>query len=191
VVISLNEGIGTASARSMEGFPLCNALQYCSDILENFGGHKMAAGLTIREENIAHFREHINRFAKETFQVKDLLPSLRIDQQINLNDLSMELIKQIDLLDPYGEGNPQPVFCTRGLSLRGTPQILGRETLKFWVTDGRLSISAVGFGMSQYLDIVKSGYPIDLAYELSIDDWNKAPTLQLKIKDIKLGTPTE
>ncbi len=191
VIISLKDGVGTASARSMEGFPLYNALQHCSDMLENFGGHKLAAGLTIKEENIVNFRDLINRFARDTLQVMDLVPSLKIDQEINLKDFSMDLIQQIDLLDPYGEGNPQPVFCARGLKLRGAPRILGRGTLKFWVTDGRLSISAVGFGMASYIDLVKSGHPLDLAFELSIDDWNKAPTMQLKIRDIKLGTPID
>jgi len=88
-------------------------------------------------------------------------------------------------MEPYGEGNPTPVFCSKGLTVKSIPALMGKDTIKFWVSDGTKTISAVGFGMGSFKDMVKMGAQVDLAYTLSIDDWNKAPTVQLVLKDIK------
>ncbi|HQL41200.1 MAG TPA: single-stranded-DNA-specific exonuclease RecJ, partial [Candidatus Omnitrophota bacterium] len=88
---------------------------------------------------------------------------------------------------PFGEGNPEPLFCSRNLIVKSPPVVLGRDTLKFWVTDKKTVISAVGFGMGAYQPLVAQGKPIDIAYTISIDDWNKEPTVQLELKDIKPG----
>ena len=185
IVISLEEGVGTASARSIAGFHLHEALTACSGSLETFGGHQLAAGLTIREENISSFREAINGFAAKFLPPQDLLPTLNIDHEIPLSGLSLELVQQIDRLEPYGEGNPEPVFCSRQLTVKGAAMVMARETLKFWVTDGQVSISAVGFGFAPYRELIVPGARVDLAYQLIIDDWNKAPVVQLKLRDIK------
>lgn len=185
VVISLEDGIGTASARSIEGFHLHEALRHCSEILENYGGHKLAAGLTIREENIERFKQAINEFAKDVLQIRNLIPALNIDYEIPLSSLNMDIAQAIELLEPYGEGNPEPLFCSRQLTVKAQPQVLGKETLKFWVTDGETTVSAVGFGMAKYREIVRIGAKVDLAYQITVDDWNKAATVQLKLKDIK------
>ncbi len=185
IVISLKDGVGTASARSIAGFHLHEALESCSEMLENFGGHKLAAGLTILEQNIEKFKKSINEFAHKCIPVPRLVPTLEIDQEIPLSSLSLELIETIDLLEPYGEGNPEPVFCARNLIVKNPPVVLGRETLKFWVTDGRVTLSAVGFGLARFRDIVVPGGRIDIAFQPIVDDWNKAPMVQLKIKDLK------
>lgn len=185
VVISLNDGVGTASARSIEGFHLHEALRHCGQILEHFGGHKLAAGLTIREENIGDFKHRINEFAKDMLKIQDLIPGLTIDCELPLSSLNLDLARDLELLEPFGEGNPEPLFCTRQLTVKSHPVVLGRETLKFWVTDGQTTLSAVGFGMAKYRDMVRMGGKVDLAYQVSIDDWNKADTVQLKLKDIK------
>lgn len=185
IVISIKEGVGTASARSIEGFHLHDALTHCSEILEAFGGHKSAAGLTIREENIDAFREMINKFAEGVLQEQHLVPSVKIDCELSLSDVDMKLIEVINTLEPYGEGNPSPVFCSRNLTVKSPPMVLGKDTLKFWVTNGQATISAVGFGMGKYRDLVRLGEKIDLAYYLTVDDYNKAPTAQIKLKDIR------
>jgi single-stranded-DNA-specific exonuclease len=187
IVISLEEGIGTASARSIEGFHLHDMLANCSDWLEQFGGHEGAAGLTIKEENIDPFRRGINKLADRLLEVKKLTPVLPIDGEIPLNIVDMELAQTVESMEPFGEANPSPVFCSRGLQVVGYPRILGKDTLKFWVTDGTSSVSAVGFGMADYADMLRQGMPVDLAYELTIDDWNKAPEAQLKLKDIRIS----
>ena len=187
IVISLQDGVGTASARSIAGFHLHEALESCSGMLENFGGHKLAAGLTILEHNIESFTRSINDFAQSYIPMRHLVPALDIDQELPLSCLNLGLLETIDSLEPYGEGNAEPLFCSRNLRVKSQPVVLGRETLKFWVTDGDVAVSAVGFGLAKYRDMVKLGTPVDLAYQPIIDDWHKAPTVQLKIKDIKIS----
>ena len=185
IVISIEDGVGTASARSINGFHLHEALVGCSEYLENFGGHAGAAGLTIKEENIDPFRSLINAVAYETLEVKKLIPTLTIDCEIPLSSINMKLAEVINSMQPFGEGNPLPVFCSRQITVKSHPAVLGKNTLKFWVTDGNASISVVGFGMADLKGMVKIGNKIDLAYEIAIDDWNKAPTPQLMLKDMK------
>lgn len=187
IVISIENGVGTASARSIDGFHLHDALARCAQYLEEFGGHAGAAGLTIKEENIDPFRSLINEVAHETLEIKKLLPTLMIDCEIPLSSITMELAEIINSMEPFGEGNPAPIFCSRKVTVKGDPAVLGKNTLKFLVEDHDFSISAVGFGMADYQEIVKSGEKVDLAYEVSIDDWNKAPTPQLKLKDIRVS----
>lgn len=185
VIISTEEGWGTASARSIEGFHLHEVLGRCAGILEGFGGHKFAAGLTIREEKIAEFRRHINQLAAEMLRPEDLFPHIEIEAELALHDLNVELITEIEMLEPYGEGNREPVFCARNVTVKSAPLVCAKETIKFWVADGPVSVSAVGFGMAKFREFLAPGQKIDIAYQLIIDDWNKAPTVQLKLKDIR------
>ncbi len=187
IVISIKNGIGTASARSIHGFHIHDALTECSGLLENFGGHEGAAGLTIKAENIDPFRNVINEVAQRVLEIKKLSPVIPVDCEIELSDINLKLVETVSSLEPFGEGNPTPIFVTRNLEVKGAPRIMGKDTLKIWVADGKSAISAVGFGMAKYLEMVSSGQKIDLAYELIVDDWNKAPVPQLKIKDIRLS----
>ncbi len=188
IVISIDEdGIGTASARSIDGFHLHNALSSCAQYLEAFGGHEGAAGLTIRKENIDPFKTLINEIAQEMLEAKKLVPTLSIDCEIPLSSVTMELANIIEEMEPFGEGNPAPVFCSRAVTVKTFPKIMGRDTLKFWVSDGNCTISAVGFGMARYSGLIHPGAKIDLAYQVTLDDWNKEPTPQLKLKDIRSG----
>lgn len=187
IIISLKDGVGTASARSVNGFHLYNALVDCSDYLEAFGGHKAAAGLTIKEVNIPLLQNKLNAVAGQSFSQEDQGPTLRIDAEIPLGLIDLDLAQRMDDMEPFGEGNPTPTFCTCGLKVQGQVMVLGRGTLKFTVTDGQYRLSVVGFGMQECHEMVASGQPLDLAYEIIIDDWNKAPTPQLKLKDVKLG----
>ena len=185
VVISLENGMGTGSARSIEGFHLHEALTSCAGSLENYGGHKRAAGLRLRQENIEGFCQAINNFAREVFKDQPLIPTLDIDCEIPLSSVDLSMVELIESMEPHGEGNPVPVFCSRRLTVKSSAALLGRDTLKFWVSDGGKTYSAVGFGMGALKDQVRMGSQLDLAYSLGIDDWNKAPVVQLMIKDIK------
>ena len=186
VVISIEDGMGTGSARSIEGFHLHEALTSCAASLENYGGHKRAAGLRLRQENIEQFRQEINEFAKESFKEQEFIPTLEIDCEVSFSNIDLSMVELIGSLEPHGEGNPTPIFCSRNLVVKSLPALLGKDTLKFWVTDGGKTYSAVGFGFGNMKDKLKMGSQLDLAYSLGIDDWNKAPTVQLVIKDIKL-----
>jgi single-stranded-DNA-specific exonuclease len=186
IVAAIENGFGFASARSIDGFHLHEALTSCSDVLEEFGGHKLAAGLTVHQDKIEVFRDRINAYALENLDAADLTPTLIIDGEVPFSRLTVDLIDDIDLLEPYGEGNRSPIFCSHGLMVKSRPVVLAKETLKFWVSDGNVTLSVVGFGMGKYAEYLAMGQKIDLAYELTIDDWNKAPTVQLKLKDLRI-----
>ena len=177
--------MGTASARSIDGFHLHDVLNDCGQWLENFGGHAGAAGLTIKEENIDPFRRLINEVAQKILLPAKLIPSLSIDCELPLAALNMELVEQINALEPYGEGNPPPVFCAKALTVKSHPNIMAKDTIKFWISDGPSVISAVGFGMAKFKEMIKPGQKIDAAYQLTVDDYNKEPVLQLKLVDIR------
>jgi len=186
IVLSIEDGIASGSARSIEGFHLFDALSKCAHLLQDFGGHDHAAGLTVAQDKLEAFKEEINRIAKETIRQEDLVPSLFVDCEILLSSLNLSLVKLVNSLEPFGEGNPQPLFCSRSLVVKSPAVVLSRDTLKFWVADkeGRI-FSAVGFGMGQYQPLIEQGKCIDIVYRISIDDWNKEPAVQLELKDIK------
>ena len=185
VVISVENGMGTGSARSVDGFHLHEALTNCAGVLENYGGHKRAAGLRLKYDNIEVFRQAINDFAQQALPQEKFIPSMEIDCEVPLSIIDLNLLETISSMEPHGEGNPTPVFCSRSLTVKSPPIVVGKDTIKFWVSDGVKNISAVGFGMGSFKDMVKLGGQVDLAYTLSIDDWNKAPVVQLMLKDIK------
>ncbi len=184
-VISFENGLGVGSARSVDGFHLNEALASCAALLEGYGGHKRAAGLRVRQESVAALREGLNLFAADVFGAGVPDSVLEIDSQITLPEVNMDLVAMLGDLEPFGEGNPAPVFATRRLMIKSRPQELGRGTLKLWVTDGRCSVSAVGFGMADECRGLRMGQAVDIAFTLGIDDWNKAPVAQIMLKDIR------
>ena len=184
IVISKTGGLCKGSGRSIKNFHLFQALLECKDLLKTFGGHSHAVGLTITNNNIEDFRNRINRFAKEKLILEDLLPSLDIDMELSLSDLNEEIIAEFEALEPFGTGNPEPLFYTRNLKVRGEPQVLGKETLKFWVTDGHITSQAIGFGMASFKDSLTNADSFDLVYTPKIDDWRGAGSVLLESKDI-------
>ncbi|MBF0331849.1 MAG: single-stranded-DNA-specific exonuclease RecJ [Candidatus Omnitrophica bacterium] len=186
IVISVEDGVGVGSARSVEGFHLNEALAHCAEMLEGFGGHKRAAGLRVKDHMIADLRARLNAFAETIFTdgVPDV--ALDIDVQLPLTSVGMALVETIASLEPFGEGNPAPLFATRRLMVKSKPQVMGKDTLKFWVTDGRETVSAVGFGMGADFGHLAMGQAVDIVYTLGIDDWNKAPQAQIMLKDLRI-----
>ena len=185
ILISLGQKLCKGSGRSIDNFHLFKALVNCSGYLKSFGGHAHAAGLLIDRDNIDAFREQINRFAHQCLMLEDLLPSLDIEAELNLANLDFEVVRQLEMLEPFGPGNPPPLFFTRNLKLKGQPQILSRETLKFWVTDQNGSIfPAIGFGMAAFRENLIKAEFIDLVYIPRIDNWASYMGIILEIEDI-------
>lgn len=187
IVISLEEGKGRGSGRSIERFHLFDALNNCAHLLEEFGGHAFAAGLTIAQEKIVPLRKMLNDFARLNLLAEDLLPTLSLDAQVPLSMLSVELVRDLEKLEPFGAGNPAPVLCSRGLTVKSVPQLMGKETIKFWVSDGKFTCQVVGFGRADLIPSIKAEAQMDLAYSPSIDDWQDEPSVQLELKDIKIN----
>lgn len=186
IMLSFKEGVGRGSGRSIEGFHLFDAINNCSHLLERFGGHETACGLTIKRENLGEFSKMINNLAIESISDQDLIPKLQVEMDVPLSILDMNFINEIDKFSPFGHGNPRPVFSSRNLSLKSEPQIFSKDTLKLWVTDGQTVCEAVGFRMADYLPFI-SNNRLDIAYAPSINNWGGTPTIQLKLEDIKTG----
>lgn len=184
IVISLNESICKGSGRSIKNFHLFHALGECSEFLHAFGGHAHAVGLTITRESIDDFRDSINRLAHDKLSFEDLLPSLEVDMELSLADLNEKTVTELEKLEPFGMGNREPLFYTRGLKLKGEPQALARETIKFWVTDGENTAQVIGFGMSSLKMNLKEADTLDLVYNARIDNWGDDPSVILEAKDI-------
>jgi single-stranded-DNA-specific exonuclease len=184
IVISLSEGLCKGSARSIKNFHLFDALLECKEFLSSFGGHAHAAGLVINKEKIKDFKSTINRLAHNRLTLEDLLPSLDVDMQIEFSDLNEEVISELERLEPFGTGNPEPLFYTRRLRLKGEPQILGRETLKFWVSDGAFTYQAIGFGMSSFKDSLTQANSFDLVYTPRLDTWQDNLAVLLEVRDM-------
>ncbi|MGE5197445.1 MAG: single-stranded-DNA-specific exonuclease RecJ [Deltaproteobacteria bacterium] len=187
ILISIGDDLCRGSGRSIKNFHLFHALLECREFLSNFGGHAHAAGLVITKDNIADFKEKINRLAREKLRLADLLPVLDVDMQLDLSDLNEKIIEELQQLEPFGTGNPEPLFYTRHLTLRSQPQVLGRETLKFWVSDGRVTYPAIGFGMGYFKDSLLNAAYFDLVYAPRMDRWKDADSIILEVKDIFLG----
>ncbi len=184
IIISKTDGLCRGSGRSIKNFHLFDGLSECAELLESFGGHKHATGLVIASANIEEFRNKINLLAKEKLRVEDLLPGLDIDMRLSLSDLDHGLVRELDILEPFGTGNPKPLFYTCNLKLKGEPRVLGRGTLKSWVTDGNFTYSAIGFGMADIKESLECADSLDLVYNPRIDEWQGAQSLILEVKEI-------
>jgi len=156
----------------------------CRQFLSAFGGHAHAVGLAIDKNNIENFKESILRTAADKLLLEHMLPSLDIDLELGLADINNEMISELDRLQPYGEGNPEPLFYTRGLKLKGQPQSLRRDTLKFWVSDGNVAMQAIGFGMAPFLASLQAADSIDMVYSARMDNWQGASSVILQAKDM-------
>jgi len=184
IIISKTNDLCKGSGRSIKNFHLFEALLECRDLLEAFGGHQYAAGLVITKDNIEGFKNKINNLAKERLAIQDLLPSLDIDMELAFLDLNEEVVGDLKLLEPFGTGNPEPLFYTRNLKIKGEPQALGRDTLKFWVSGDNITYQAIGFRMAGLKDSVSSADSFDLVYTPKIDNWQGEENILLEVKDI-------
>ncbi len=191
IVLTESNGMATGSARSVKDFDIYAAIESCSDLLEQFGGHKYAAGLTLKPENIIAFRNKFESFVSATIPQHLLIPEIEIDEPLSfaaINDKFLRILKQ---LSPFGQGNPSPVFLTRNVMDSGKVCIVGNNHLKLELyeqTDPKKSFAAIAFGLGHLFDDIYRRRPIDICYTLEENVWNGRTTVQLNVKDIKLST---
>jgi single-stranded-DNA-specific exonuclease len=186
VVISLDGDIGHGSARSIAAYHLFDGLTACRDLLEKFGGHSHAAGLSIRRDCVAEFRRRLNEHAASCLTEEDLLPALSVDAEIAANELSFQLWQDLRALEPFGAGNPRPVFVTRNFRVLGEPQIIKEQHLKLRVADDyNRPIEAIWWrGVEEVGTVPQANQRIDLAYEFEANRWQGDIRLQLNVKDL-------
>ncbi len=186
VLISVDNGVGKGSARSIEGFDLHDALKQCEDLLIGFGGHKYAAGLSIAEEQIPAFHERFEQVAASRLQPEQLIPKLTIDAELRLYEIDALFLKLLRMFAPFGPLNTRPVFMSRNLQIFGTPTIVGGNHLKFKVRDSGATFEVIGFNMGGLLPrIQQPEHTIDLVYVIEENEYNGRKTIQLRAKDLR------
>ncbi|MEP0266738.1 single-stranded-DNA-specific exonuclease RecJ [Dokdonia sp.] len=178
-----------ASARSVKGFDVYNALHECKDHIEQFGGHKYAAGLTLKEENYEAFKQRFEEVVSTTCPEQLLIPEVTIESEINLEEITPKFYRILKQFAPFGPGNMRPIFMTKNLIDTGYGKKVGADQthLKITVTQGNKGkpIGGIGFNMGNKYDLISNKKPFNVVYALDENEWNGAVSLQLLIKDIK------
>lgn len=190
IVISVDEeGVGHGSARSIAGYHLLKGLDSCSDLFEQYGGHAAAAGMRIRSENIEELRKKLDEHAGSALTEKDLIPEVRIDAEVSSGTLGLGLVEDLKQLEPFGQGNPKPVFITRELIITDEPWIMKEKHLKLKLSDAEgKQLEAVWWdGVERSKDLAfGKGSVIDLAYTPESNTWQGRTRLQLVVKDLRI-----
>ena len=190
LVLTVNDGIAQGSARSIPGFHLLDALDSCSDLFHQYGGHAAAAGVTLDEEGIADVKNRLNQHAIATFADRDLDPELHIDALLRSRSLNLQLVEQLSAFEPYGAGNPKPVFVTRDLILGGEPYVMKEKHLKLRLIDedGRAFEAVWWDGVEKSKgQTLKVNSRIELAYVAEANSWQGNTRLQLVVEDLRVN----
>jgi single-stranded-DNA-specific exonuclease len=180
-------GTGRGSARSIPPFHLYEGVHACAHLLERYGGHRQAAGMEIRLDRIDQFRRELNAHARAVLTPDDLLPEVRIDLEIKLEEATPELHKLLRHFGPFGIGHPQPVFVARNIGIVGEPREVGNgQHIKLLLSDGDARLPAVGFRMAERArGIALAHSPIDVVFHLHGDQWNGRSQLQARLLDLR------
>lgn len=187
IILTESNGKATGSARSVRGYDVHEAIEACSELLEQFGGHKYAAGLTLKTENIKAFNERFEEIVRNSITEEMLVPSLTIDQEISLDTITKNYLGIIDQMEPFGPGNMKPVFCSANLNGVNV-NLLKEQHLKMTVVDeDGIPVEAIGFSMPEHFQKIKDGAVFDMAYTIEENNFRGNSTIQLHIKDIKFA----
>lgn len=184
-VISFDDETAKGSGRSISAFNLYESLCHVSAILQKFGGHKMAAGLSLSPENIENFRKEINIFANTVLTAKDLTPKLFFDAQLQAQDITQEAISSLSLLEPFGAKNPKPLFCVKDFSIHSLRAVGNDKHLKLAFSQEHYLFDGIAFGMGNLQDELKQGDRMDVAFFPELNVWNQQTKIQFNVKDLK------
>jgi single-stranded-DNA-specific exonuclease len=184
VLIALDGETGKGSGRSISKLHLRDALEECSDLLLRFGGHRMAAGVTIERRHVAEFARCFNEVAASHLTPEDLVPDVHIDLEVAIDCANEDLEKMLRHFEPFGVGNPTPVLVARGVQLAGEPKIVGANGLKLRLSTGAGELEAIGWGMASRFDEFKGVPVVDIAFRLERDEFRGTSRLQARIADI-------
>jgi len=188
VVISLDGDIGHGSARSVPEVNLFRVLEECEDTLTSYGGHAQAAGLVIRREELAEFKRCFNEAIRHATGGVPMVPTLKVDAEVPLDKLDRRLVRDIEALAPFGEGNREPVFVAQNVRVAGTPRRVGSDGqhLSFYARQDSASLKAIGFGLGSLADTIGSGRKMcSIAYVPFISTYDDAGSIELRIIDIR------
>lgn len=184
ILLSLEDEIAKGSGRSVPGFDLYEGLAKCEDLLEKYGGHSMAVGLTLKKENLEKFKERFEQIAKEK-NIKELVPIIFIDDELKLKDINMDLVKSLSILEPFGEANKVPLFLIKNLKIDSIRALSEGRHLKLTLRDENFVINAIGFELGYLAEEYRIGDRIDVVGTLEINSFNGFSSIQINMKDIR------
>ena len=187
VLTAGEDGIISGSARSVGGFDIYAAIDSCLDLLTNFGGHKYAAGLSMHIDNLPTFCERFEHYVATYIREDQLQPTLLVEAELELADITPAFYNVIRYLEPFGPGNPRPLFATRNLINHRDTRVVGKtgEHLRLDVTDRAYAITGIAFGRAEMAQHIQNGNPVDICYELDENTFNNRTTIQMMVQDIK------
>ena len=190
VVLTMSNGFVTGSARSVPGFDLYQAIESCSDLLENFGGHMYAAGLTMRPERVEEFTRRFNAYVEENIDPITLQPQVEIDSELFFSNITPAFRRDLNRFQPFGPGNPAPVFVTLGVVSHGETKLVGAdcEHLRMDLMQRQkpnTTIQTIAFQQPTHYEWIRAGHPIDVCYQIVENHYRGSVSVQLRIKDIK------
>jgi len=189
ILICFEDEIGKGSGRSVPGFDLHGALSKCTDVLEKYGGHEMAIGLTVSEEQFEAFGDKFEQIA-EYENIKEIQPVIKIDSQLTVKDMDKKSIEQIKLLEPFGEQNKQPIFIYKNLKIDSIRTLSEGKHLKLNLKDGNFTLNAIGFNLGDLADEFLMGDKVDVVGTLEINKFNGIETIQMNLRDIMKSIKT-
>ena len=190
VVLTKSNGFVTGSARSVQGFDLYAAIESCADLLENFGGHVYAAGLTMKEENVEEFCRRMNSFVSGNITKEELTPVVEIDARLDFAQITPKFFRLLKQFQPFGPGNSNPVFLTEDVYDSGNGRKVGAGGVHMKLdlmqeSQPYRQIAAIAFNMAEYYDYIKEGNPVDVCYSIVENFYRGSSTMQLRLKDMK------
>ena len=191
VVLTFSNGLATGSSRSVQGFDVYKAVDSARDLLENFGGHTYAVGLSLKEENIAEFSRRFEEYVAANILPSQQQPTLEIDSVITFSEITPAFVGLLRRFNPFGPGNQKPIFCTRGVMDFGTSKLVGKrqEHIKLELVDdtsGKV-FNGIAFNMARYFDHIHAGRPFDICYTIEENKHQGATHVQLLIKELHLS----
>jgi single-stranded-DNA-specific exonuclease len=186
ILISLKDGVGKGSGRSVADFNIYQGLKKCDPLLLSYGGHRYAAGISIREDDIEEFKNQLEQVIREDMDVSHFISHTLIDAQCDLAEINHDLMSQISMLAPFGSRNPEPVFCVRNIKI-SSQSIVGNNHLWMRVTGSGVSHNSIWFSKGQYIHSI-SNADMDIAFTPQISLWKGVSDIQLKLKDMSIPT---
>ncbi|MCH5216843.1 MAG: single-stranded-DNA-specific exonuclease RecJ [Muribaculaceae bacterium] len=191
VVLTYSDGIATGSSRSVQGFDVYKAVENARDLLENFGGHTYAVGLSLKEENIPEFTRRFEEYVKANIEPTQLTPTVTIDSILQFAEITPAFLQYLKLFNPFGAGNPVPVFFTKRVHDYGTSKLVGRklEHIKLEIVDDSCGnvMNGIAFNMSKYFNRIKAGEAFDICYTIEENKHRGNSMVQLQIKEIQMA----
>ncbi len=189
IVLTQSNGKATGSARSVKDFDVYNAIEACSDLLEQFGGHKYAAGLTLKLENLEAFKQRFEEVVSSTIEDHMLVPEIAIDAELDVNEITPKFYRILKQFEPFGPGNMSPIFLSEGLVDKGFVRIVGKNHLKMDIQSAKTpkqNFSAIAFAQANHFDDVLRKKKFNACYAVEENEYNGKVSLQLNVKDMKI-----